>query len=204
MAEDDAMTRVEAIARLVSEHVGRGEQSVAHRMDHLNRVRRNALLIARDHPEADLELLELAALLHDADQPFDDKANHVARSMTRARELLKQVGFPEARSRLVLAIIAEHSSEHVAEVQPASLEAKILFDADKLDGVGAIGILRVFALFEQRRESAAAAVAWYRHKIAVAAAHLQTPSGRALIEAKMALVDAFLKDLEPDLASTEP
>ena len=57
----------------VQDLLGAERQSVAHRFDHIMRVLANAELIAKSYPQADIEILTLAVLLHDIDQPFDDK-----------------------------------------------------------------------------------------------------------------------------------
>ena len=61
------------------------------------------------------------------------------------------------------------------------------------------GGLRVFALSQQMGRPIPESIAWYRGKIATAKAHLQTPEGRAIAEARMPLVESFLADLERSL-----
>lgn len=175
------------------------EQSDAHRMDHLDRVARNARDILKFYPEADAEMVYLAVLLHDVDQPFNDKANHVARSAASAERLLTDIAYPPARIARVLQVIREHSTEHIRTTRPSTIEAKILFDADKLDGLGAFGILRVFALARQVERSLPDTIRWYRNKIAVAMPNMQTPEGKAMMENRLPLVEAFLSDLESQL-----
>jgi uncharacterized protein len=187
------------LEKRVRDLVDADQQSVAHRMDHLHRVGRNARSILKFYPEADAEILYLAVLLHDVDQPFNDKANHVARSAALAERLLAEIEYPPARVARVLELIREHSTEHVSTVQPSTIEAKILFDADKLDGLGAFGILRVFALSRQVGRSLPDTISWYRKKIAIAMPNLQTLEGRAMMEHRLPLVEAFLSDLELEL-----
>ena len=187
------------LERRVRDLVETDQQSVAHRMDHLDRVARNAKAILAFYPEADAEILFLAVLLHDVDQPFNDKANHVARSATLAERLLTEIAYPTARIARVLDVIREHSTEHISTVRPSTIEARILFDADKLDGLGAFGILRVFALARQVGRSLPDTIRWYRNKIAIALPNMQTPEGRAMMERRLPLVEAFLSDLESEL-----
>jgi uncharacterized protein len=120
-----------------------------------------------------------------------------------AERLLSEIGYPSARTTRVLQVIREHSSEHVATAPPTSIEAKILFDADKLDGLGPHGILRVFQLSHQMGRPLADSIAWYRGKIAVAGANMQTEQGRALMASKLPLVEAFLAALEQELGSAD-
>ncbi len=192
---------IQTISTAVKDRLERSTQSVAHRMDHLDRVMANARRIALTIPHVDTELLELAVLLHDVDQPVGRKSEHVALSMGAAKDILTQSGCPEARAAEVLQIISEHSSEHVEVTPPSSLEAKVLFDADKLDGLGAIGVSRVFSLFGQMNGSITAAIAWYRKKIDVSLRHLQTNEGKRLCEERIPFVLGFLDQLEAELTS---
>lgn len=191
------------ICRLVEERVRRlvetERQSDAHRMDHFNRVARNARSILTSYPEADAEILYLGVLLHDVDQPFDDKENHVTRSAAAAERILNEIKYPPARVTRVIELIREHSTEHINSIRPSSIEARILFDADKLDGLGPFGILRVFALARQVGRSLPDTIRWYRNKIAVAMPNMQTPEGRAMMERRLPLVQTFLSELESEL-----
>ena len=77
--------------------------------------------------------------------------------------------------------------------KPKSLEAKILFDADKLDGLGASGIARVFALFGQRGLDPEKAIEWYEKKIEIALKNLQTKEAKKIARKRLAFVKKFLK-----------
>jgi uncharacterized protein len=174
-------------------------QSVAHQLDHLMRVLRHARAIAKSYPDVDEEILTLAVLLHDVDQPFNDKANHVAYSEAAAETILVELSYPTERTRRVIQAIREHSTETIESSQPSSIEARILFDADKLDGIGAFGVLRVFALARQMGRSIPDAIAWYRRKIEVALKNLQTPEGHEAALRRLPLVESFLLELEREL-----
>jgi len=188
------------VAAKVQALLANERQSVAHRLDHVVRVLANAETIAKFYPEADREVLTLAVLLHDIDQPFDDKANHVAYSATAAERILSELSCPADRIRRVVQVIREHSTETIEVSKPTSIEARILFDADKIDGVGAFGILRVFALSQQMGRPIPESIAWYRRKIDTALAHIQTPEGREITLRRLPLVESFLADLEQSLA----
>jgi uncharacterized protein len=168
-------------------------------MDHMNRVARNARSLLAFYPDADAEIIYLAVLLHDVDQPFNDKANHVARSAELAEQLLSEINYFPARLRRVLELIREHSTEHISSLRPSTIEARILFDADKLDGLGPFGILRVFALSRQMGQSLPDTIRWYRGKIAIAMPNMQTAEGRAMAERRLPLVETFLSELEAEL-----
>jgi uncharacterized protein len=191
---------LERVRVATKDRIEESTQSIAHRFDHLARVMQNAQRIAATTDNVDSELLGLAVLLHDVDQPVGKKEEHVALSVKAAEEILDHAGCSREIAAKVLQVISEHSSEHVETKKPTSVEAKILFDADKLDGLGAIGITRVFSLFGQMNGSVKEAIAWYRKKIDISLRHLQTKEGMRLCQARLPFVLQFLDQLESELA----
>jgi uncharacterized protein len=95
---------------------------------------------------ADLEVLEIAALLHDVGRPYQDKSKgnlcHAQKGVEIAHSALR--GYPISREQKSNILHCIRSHRFRGNHQPASLEAKILFDADKLDAIGAIGTGRAF------------------------------------------------------------
>jgi uncharacterized protein len=182
----------------VIRRVSRSEQSVAHRFDHIERVMRNARAIVATIEGVDDEILELAVLLHDVEQPAGKKAEHVELSLRAAEVILKQMACPSDKINRVLGVIAEHSTENIRTIQPSTNEAKILFDADKLDGLSAVGIARVFSLFGQMNLAPFEAIQWYRGKIDTALEYIQTAEGRRLCHSRLAYVQQFLSQMESE------
>jgi uncharacterized protein len=152
--------------------------------------------IASTMEDIDNELLELAVLLHDVNQPVGRKQEHVELSMRTAKQILLDEGCSGERAMQVLRIISQHSTEHIEIVKPTSNEARILFDADKIDGLGAVGVARVFAMFGQMGRSPIEAIPWYRNKLAISLNHLQTEEGRRLFESRQDYVEEFLRQME--------
>ena len=115
-----------------------------HDFSHIERVYRMAERLA--HAEnADLEIVHAAALLHDADgtTPGSDvRKEHHLRSAEFAETILKAEGWSEDRIKAVQHCIRAHRYRDDRE-PPETIEAKCLFDADKLDVLGAIGAVRV-------------------------------------------------------------
>ena len=115
----------------------------AHDREHVYRVLNTALLIAKSEPEADREVLVCAALLHDIGrkEQFENPALcHAKVGGEKAYQFLLQQGYEEGFAGHVRDCIASH--RYRENNQPRTLEAKIIFDADKLDAAGAIGIAR--------------------------------------------------------------
>ena len=113
---------------------------------HTIRVVNYALQILEAEPKADVQITVLSAILHDigrAKRPGGvrkDGANHAKHGAEKAEALLREKGYDEDTVMRVSACILAHSRK--SEIPPDTIEAKILFDADKLDLTGAIGLVR--------------------------------------------------------------
>lgn len=110
---------------------------------HIERVYKNALLIASDEV-CDETVVKLGALLHDiADSKFND-GDEVVGPKT-ARIFLESEGVEEEIINRVIKII-ENISYKGGNVKKdfSSIELDIVQDADRLDAIGAIGIARAF------------------------------------------------------------
>ena len=118
-----------------------------HDFEHVLRVYRMAERLARAEG-ADLEIVRAAALLHDAEGAAPGlgsvRATHHHASADFAARVLADEGWPEERIAAVQHCIRAHRFRDRSE-PPATIEAKILFDADKLDVLGAIGVARAIA-----------------------------------------------------------
>lgn len=95
---------------------------------------------------ADMEVLKIAAYLHDVGRSHQDESKgticHAEKGAEIATELLDKYPISTGQKVNILHCIRSHRFRGNRE--PATLEAKILFDADKLDSIGAIGIARAF------------------------------------------------------------
>jgi len=121
---------------------------LAHDFEHALRVLNLAMKIA-ENEAADLEIVYVAALLHDsrgATPGGEDGARmgHHLASAQFAGEILAQAGWKQERIEAVQHCIRAHRYRHDGE-QPQSLEAQCVFDADKLDVLGAVGVARTIA-----------------------------------------------------------
>ena len=115
----------------------------AHDAEHVYRVLNNALVVARETEGVDYDVLIAACLLHDIARPeqiADPSLCHAAVGSEKAYCFLVEHGFAEEFASRVRDCIRTHRFRK--NDQPNSVEGMILFDADKLDVVGAIGIAR--------------------------------------------------------------
>lgn len=116
-----------------------------HGPDHTERVHNTALYIGQDM-QADLKILSAAALLHDIGRRYEinqrGKICHAVIGADLAKKILTSLHMTQDMTEAVAQCIASH--RYRSGPPPQSIEAKILFDADKLDSIGAIGIGRAF------------------------------------------------------------
>jgi uncharacterized protein len=129
----------------------------AHGFDHIERVVHLACRLALAEG-ADEEIVFAAALLHDAQDPacspaspdasLEHRQTHHHASASFARKVLLAENWQEERIARVEHCIRSHRFRDPSE-PPATLEARVLFDADKLDAIGATGAARAVAYAAQ-------------------------------------------------------
>ena len=92
--------------------------------------------------EINLQVVQLAALLHDVDDYKIKKENKI---ISNAEKFLVTQDISISDSKYILNIINELSYKAKDSIIPSTLEGKVVQDADRLDAIGAIGVARVFA-----------------------------------------------------------
>ncbi len=117
----------------------------SHDWSHTERVYNLCMHIGKKE-NADLDILALAAFLHDIGRGEQDRTNgkvcHAAQGALLARELLDRYNLDEKTIEKIIHCIESHRFR--SSTVPRTLEAQVLYDADKLDSIGAIGIGRAF------------------------------------------------------------
>lgn len=186
-----------------------------HDWTHVQRVVRNALKIGAAE-EADLFIVEIAALLHDiADSKFHGGDEQLGPQ--KASMFLNGLGLPKDSVDHVENIIRHVSFKNELEVSKTevfdSLELRVLKDADRLDAMGAIGIARAFhyggfknrTLYdpeiepvpdqskEQYKKSQAPTINHFYEKLLLLKDKMSTRSGRELAEQRHGFMEDFLR-----------
>ena len=171
--------------------------SGGHDAEHTLRVYRNALLIASQEQNCDLEIVSLAALLHDVD---DHKLFHTENN-ANARSFLAEHGISETKINLICDAVNSVSFSQNLGRKPETIEGKIVQDADRLDALGAIGIARTFAYGGEHGRSIESSVQHFHDKLLLLKDQMNTAAGRKMAEERHAFLLTFLNELhiETDL-----
>ncbi|MEG2033377.1 MAG: HD domain-containing protein, partial [Janthinobacterium sp.] len=180
----------------------------AHDLSHLHRVWRNAAVLLADHPEADALVVMAACYLHDlVNLPKNHPERHLAsrQAAALACRQLTGLGFPADKLAGVAHAIETHSFS--ANLAPATIEAQIVQDADRIDALGAVGLARLFytaARMDSALAHGADPLARHRElddkayaldhivtKLEKLPGKMQTAAGRALAEQRLAVLTDF-------------
>jgi uncharacterized protein len=196
-----------------------GDADSVHDFDHILRVLALAERIAKVEG-ANPHIVRTAVLLHDWGRAEAQSAgrNHADVAGEQAERFLASRGVPPAQIAAVVHAIVAHRFR--ADPMPQTLEAKALFDADKLDAIGAIGVARAFAYgggHNQRMWAPRDAVDvehWERHgddpsehtavheflvKLARIRERLYTAEGRRIAENRHHYMAAFFDRLDAEV-----
>ncbi|MFA6594568.1 MAG: HD domain-containing protein [Candidatus Buchananbacteria bacterium] len=205
----------EQIINQTAEHIKTklvGEGS-GHDWWHVHRVWKNAVHIGR-HENADLFVVELAALLHDiADWKFNDGNDDVGPQL--AREWLGELAVDEDVISHVCQIIKDASFKGAGVVaKMKTIEGMAVQDADRLDAIGAIGIARTFTYggskgremhnpeikpgkhesFEQYKNSQSPVVNHFYEKLLLLKELMNTATAKKIAEKRHKVMEEFLEE----------
>lgn len=190
------------------------ENDPVHGFDHVLRVYQLAQHIAIQEG-ADLEIVKAAALLHDVegDHLQRQRLDHHETAADFADCILTEEGWPPDRIAAVVHCVRSHRFRNQDEI-PESLEAKVVFDADKLDAIGAIGIIRAVAYASKANDPLFGSVSEqfirtgelrdgefhtpyheYLFKLSKIKSMLHTPTARAIAENRHAFMQNFFTTL---------
>lgn len=139
-----AFAPFQSLAETLLPHAYDNNGDGSHDTSHLQRVWKNAAAIHAEEG-GDAQVLFAATLLHDCvavekNSPLRAQASRL--SADKAARVLASLGWPEAKIQATAHAIEAHSFS--AGIMPATLEAKTLQDADRLDALGMLGVARCF------------------------------------------------------------
>ncbi len=167
----------------------------AHDDKHVERVIRIARFIA-EREGANVEVVVTAAKLHDI---VRDAENHAVESAKVARRILVEDGRDEEFIEAVVHAIEAHSFS--SGVEPKTLEAKVLSDADKLDAMGAIGVARAFLYSGEKGRSIEDTLKHFEDKLLRLKDMLYTETARKMAVERHEFLVKFYEEIKKELTS---
>jgi uncharacterized protein len=192
-----------------------------HGPDHTERVHQTVLHIGR-LMGARLDVLSGAALLHDIGRQFETENQggicHAEKGAELAQKILLKLEFSEEFITEVMHCIETH--RYRGDKVPETLEAKILFDADKLDSIGAVGIGRDFLFAGQTGarlhndsdidilackpySKEDTAYREFKFKMSKIKDKMLTPEGKRLAEERHDFMELFFQRLEREIKGSD-
>lgn len=153
----------------------------------------------------DHDVVVAAAWLHDlgvflGNRPVDPEQlahwDHVTYACEHAPLILSKTGFPDSKISAVLEVIREHQPQD----EPTTVEATILRDADILEQLGAIGILRTISKIgrDTRFPSFTEAIAALRRALEYLPGQIRLHSTRRLAEPRIRILKSFLEAVDDE------
>lgn len=189
----------------------------SHDWEHTRRVCRLSRRIAQDE-RVDIDVLLTASYLHDIGRRRQDQSHgkicHAREGAQMALPVIRSLPLDAEQCQNVLHCIRSHRFR--SNEPPQTPEARVLFDADKLDAIGAVGVARAFqfagelgALLHNPGNNVENSQAYsredtgyreYRVKLIKIRDRMLTPTGRKLAELRhqfmVAFFDRFLEEID--------
>ena len=215
MTSDSRLFRsvLEAVTQILKESEG------AHDLDHTLRVLNNAALLAEEEnlSARDRQILFLSCLLHDCARPEEFHSGgtvcHALLGGPKAEKILRENSCTD-EDLICRVSHAVTRHRYRGKEQPVTLTDKLLYDADKLDSIGAVGIGRAFhfagrigARVHNTEEEALASEAYTREdsayreylvKLRHVAGRMLTGSGKRLAAQRSAFMEEFFRELKAE------
>ena len=191
-----------------------------HDWEHTQRVMHNAELLMSNEKNVDKDIVRIGVLLHDIARAEEiaikGKQCHAVRGAELANEILINKGVEEIFRGKIVNCVRRHRFR--SSDKPVSTEEKIVYDADKLDSVGAVGLGRAFlfagrtgakvhntekeALNSQSYSENDTAYREYLVKLRYIPEKMLTETGRKIAEERVKYMTEFFKKLNEEVFSS--
>lgn len=171
-----------------------------HGFEHSQRVRDYAVQIAESE-KADLIIVEIAAYLHDLGRGKEKNQYHTKASSQMAKKFLLNLGLPKNQIKKVIHCIETHSRKPNHRKAPKTKEAKILYDADGLEMIGAIGILRMALSAQIQNKNWLHVIEKANWRLKIKEDFL-TATGKKIAKQRQTLIKQFVNQLKKELKNT--
>ncbi len=187
---------IENIESTVKEKMSTLEGSV-HSFEHVKRVYEMATFLAKEE-KADIELVQIGALLHDIGRAIGEPHGEIGAKLTN--EILLELKYPQEIREKIVGIVLHHPLRLKDKLE--SLEERIIWDADKIDLMGMIGIARAFHWYGELNRSFEGAVKSCYEGLRQIHNLLNTPTAKKIAEGRHIEMKSFLSALEKELSVT--
>ena len=181
---------------------------VAHGWWHIERVFINARVIASTEKSIDLNILDAMVILHDIVRHEDEhEMDSIPDTVALAEKLLAEQSFSSDFIEHVTQGIISHTIHGSERILPVSIEAKVLFDADKLEGLGLIGAARWLMLMSNKNLPPTTSIEKYLATIKRETrknSPLFTCEGNRLLKLRLQKGVNFFNDLLQELNDNSP
>lgn len=187
----------------IEQYMLKNTEDAAHDADHIYRVLNQALIIARDYPVNE-DVLVAACLLHDIGRPaqfHDPNICHAQVGSKMAYAFLQKMGWSDEYCKRVAHCVLTHRFRN--DQQPETIEAKILFDADKLDVCGAMGIGRTLLSEGKMNYALEEFLEEYNRKLIKLYDLFYTEKAKELAANGKIILSMFYNELKEQLDQTE-
>jgi len=188
-------------------------ENTGHDSDHIQRVLSLALKISAKEENVNYKVLIASCLLHDISLSVGNVKGHEIESAEMAKRILQDYSFSEKEILQIYNIILNHNrgfgtKEIVVDDLP--IEAKILCDADRLDGLGTIGIIRMIQFstkqnvpLKTKHNRLDESIYGNLNYLKTIGDDLLTSEGKKIAIRKQKILLSFLKGLDSELTSLQ-
>ena len=170
-----------------------------HDAEHTLRVYRNAMKISEREQGCDLQIVALAALLHDA----DDHKLFQTENNANARRFLTENRVPEEEIERICQAINAVSFSRNKDKSPLTIEGKIVQDADRLDALGAVGIARTFAYGGEHGRPMQESIQHFHDKLLLLKDEMNTDAAKRMAVERHAFMAEFLEHYKQETNAGE-
>lgn len=171
-------------------------EETVHSFEHVERVFKIATFLAEEE-KADVELVQVGALLHDIGWIVGKPHNENGAKL--AREILEEINYPEEQIEKVARIVLYHDLDFKNKLE--TLEERIVWDADKIEILGILGMVRTFHWLGSQPFNSVAKAAFTKLKTIYP--QLNTTTAKTIAEERQRETKDLLESLEKELSLTD-
>lgn len=174
------------------------DDSFDHGWPHIQRVLKLAKKLAVKYDVNECVLIA-STYLHDIGRKYEKERgeNHAVISANLTQDFLEDLGICKECIENVRHAILAHS--YTLKVEPKTIEAKIISDADKIDALGAVGIVRAIMFGEKNRRNFNFTINHFFEKLFKLEKHMHLEESKKLAKKRIKYMYDFINQLKKEL-----